>query len=106
MLASPVNQPPGSTVNSMTRSASRVRSATGPTNAAQQSSLSETLFVLRRLDTNAEPVLLTSGRWSVGTAEGNRLQIIADGVGARHCLIIATPLRNHHQVVGYGNLAE
>ena len=93
MLASPVNQPPGSTVNSMTRSESFARSVTGPTNPVQKSSPSETLFVLRRLDMSAEPVLLTSGRWSVGTAEGNRFQIIADGVGARHCLIITTPLR-------------
>jgi hypothetical protein len=93
MPASPVNQPPGTTANSMTRPEPFARSVTGPTNAVQESSLSETLFVLRRLDTSAEPVLLTSGRWSVGTAEGNRLQIIADGVGARHCLIFATPLR-------------
>jgi len=93
MLASPVNQPPGSTVNSMTRPEPFARSVTGPTNAVRQPSQSETLFVVRRLDTSAEPVLLTSGRWSVGTADGNRLQITADGVGARHCLIIATPLR-------------
>ena len=93
MLASPVNQPPGSTVNSRTRSESVARSVTGLTNAGHESNQSETLFVVRRLDTSAEPVLLTSGRWSVGTADGNRLRITADGVGARHCLIIATPLR-------------
>lgn len=81
MLASPVNQISQTPVGT-----------TSPADATAVKT-ADALLVLASRDGSADDVLLTPGRWSVGTADGNKLQIAGENVAARHCLIIATELR-------------
>lgn len=94
MLASPVDQSSDSSVTSArsTESSASPGGSGGRANATDVSQ-AESLLVLSQLGSDASPVLLSRGRWSIGAADGNRLQVAGDNVGARHCLIVVTALR-------------
>lgn len=93
MLASPVNQ-----TSKSSAAAAQFRGTSRESGAdmwadSRDVRTTEALLVLTRESDPPDAVLLTPGRWSIGSADGNRVQISGDGVGARHCLVVVTDRR-------------
>lgn len=67
--------------------------ATPANQTSNSTDLSQSGLTLECRHSDLAPLLLTPGKWTVGSGSDNSLAIDADGVAKRHCLIVASEKR-------------